>query len=122
MSIALHILVGHQNVVIYTRTPPEHYYLELSKRVTYMETHPSRIESCSHFSGSHDYQQWVVLRVLVFRGINTYKKMKSSTRRNWDLLHVRPDIGGLITDEHSAMNATTVVDVIHLNCGTTLVH
>ena len=46
MSMALHILVDHHNVVswrlvlIYMRTPPTHYYLESSGRVTYMETHP----------------------------------------------------------------------------------
>ena len=43
MSLALHILVGHQNVVgwwlvlIYTRTPPTHYELKSSGKVAYMD-------------------------------------------------------------------------------------
>jgi hypothetical protein len=42
MSIALHILVAHHNVVgwrlvlIYLQTPPNHYYLESSGRVAYI--------------------------------------------------------------------------------------
>jgi hypothetical protein len=46
MSTTLHILVGHRIVVgwrlvlIYTRTPPTHYYLVCSGQATYMKTHP----------------------------------------------------------------------------------
>ena len=42
MSMVLHILVGHQNVVgwwlvlIYMQTPPTHYYLESRGRAVYM--------------------------------------------------------------------------------------
>ena len=48
MSTALHILVGHQNVVgwqlvfIYMRTPPTHYYIESSGQVASLETHPKQ--------------------------------------------------------------------------------
>jgi hypothetical protein len=44
--MALHILVGHQNVVgwqlvlIYMRTPPTHYHLDSNGQATYIETHP----------------------------------------------------------------------------------
>ena len=46
MSMALHILVGQQNVhiwwlvLIYVKTPPNHYHLESSGRAAYMQTHP----------------------------------------------------------------------------------
>ena len=45
MSMVLHILVDHQNVVgrrlvlNYIRTPHTHYYLESSGRAAYKETH-----------------------------------------------------------------------------------
>jgi hypothetical protein len=44
VSMALHILVGQQNVHnwqlvrIYMKTPPNHYYLESSVRATYMDS------------------------------------------------------------------------------------
>ena len=49
MSTALHILVGHQNVVgwrlvlIYIRTLATHCYVESNGRVAYMATHPKFI-------------------------------------------------------------------------------
>lgn len=49
MAKALHILIGHGNVVgcmllfTYMRTPLTHYYLKFGKWTTYMETHPESI-------------------------------------------------------------------------------
>ena len=50
MSMTLHILANHRNVVgwrlvlKYMRIPPTHYYLESSEQATYMETHPFTLE------------------------------------------------------------------------------
>ena len=56
MSMALHILVGHHNVVgwwlvlIYMRTPPLHFYLESSGQVAYMETHQKHKTLTNHIT------------------------------------------------------------------------
>ena len=45
ISTALHILVGHKNVVgwrlvlIYTRTPPTHYYPKSNGQASYIDLH-----------------------------------------------------------------------------------